>query len=346
MQRGRLSLSILLFITCFYAIGKIHLFISSIESINDRISWIFAPSIDGFDLSSSALNIRGPPSISYPREAFLTFSDNKPHYLALLANLLDSVHEFSTRPIIVYGVDVEINVNLTKYPRVIKRQIHRQDCGPSVYFCKIKAIVDSGLDYGVHLEADSIVNWNIDVLFDVVHRWPYALPLAPRHPSDPENYKKFLPTFDLTMNSRTSPYIHAQFLWNYRSYPFWRTALGLMQRGHFMDANFDETGINLLLWKAQANHTLCKIDPHYTYFSAYETQQQKCTEFCHTAFILIHGSKRAEELRSIYQRVKKLRGSPYIQTTNNGFHYLNQSQYTCCYPDSRTSSIHPLICEH
>jgi len=44
------------------------------------------------------------------------------------------------------------------------------------------AIIKSKLDYGVHLEADSVVNWNVDILFDVVHRWLYALRLATHHP--------------------------------------------------------------------------------------------------------------------------------------------------------------------
>ena len=346
MQRGRLCLIVLLVITCFYAIGKMHFLINPASAVHGKIRRFFSPSIQGIALPSSTVNTHGTPLNRQPREAFVTFSNNRPQYLALLATLLDSVHEFSTRPVIVYGVDVDVDIDLTKYPRVIKQRIDGRDCGPSIYFCKIKAIVDSGVDYGVQLEADSIVNWNIDVLFDVVRRWPYALPLAPRHPTDPVNYERFLPIFNLTLNSRTTPYIHAHFLWNYRSYPFWRTALELMQRGHFVGANYDETGINILLWEAKANHTLCKTDPYFTYFSAYETQQQTCNEFCHTAFVVFHGSKRAEDLRALFQQVKKRVGSPYIQTTDHGFHHLNETRYTCCYPDSRPSPIHPLICEH
>lgn len=346
MQRGRFCLSLLSIITCFYIVGKLHLISNSAQLVKDQLNSIFGPSIDGIEISSSALNTHGVPLDGILREAFVTFSDNKPAYLALLMNLLDSVHEFSTRPIIVYGLGVDINIDLAKYPRVIKRRVDQNDCGPSVYFCKIKAIVDSGLDYGVHLEADSVVNWNVDILFDVIHRWPYALPLAPRHPDDPVNYRRFLPTFDLTLANRTIPYIHAQFSWNYRAYPFWKKALTLMQRGHFMGANYDETGINILLWKARANHTLCKIDPHYTMMSAYKNQQKKCDKHCYTAYVLIHGSKRVAELRQIFQQLKKLVGSPYIQTQNHGFHYLNETQYTCCYPDSRPSTIHPLICQY
>lgn len=110
------------------------------------------------------------PLNSTPNEGFVTFSDNNPTYLALLINLIDSVHYFSTRPIIAYGIDVDLKINMSKYPRLIKRRLNREDCGPSIYFCKIHAIIESKLEYGVHLEADSVVNWNVDLLFDVVRQ--------------------------------------------------------------------------------------------------------------------------------------------------------------------------------
>jgi hypothetical protein len=241
---------------------------------------------------------------------------------------------------------VNLNLNTTKYPRLIIRRLNRKDCGPSIYFCKIHAIIESKVDYGVHLEADSVVNWNVDVLFDVVHRWPYPYPLAPRHPDDPVNYESFLPQFGLDLKSRTMPYTHAQFSWNYRANPFFKKALRYMRKGHFSGANFDETGINVLLWKIKANHTLCKIDPYFGYLSAYELNEKICKEYCHTAFILIHGTKDPDVLRELFERLKKHAGSPFIQTRNEGFHYLNETQYTCCYPDSKPSSIHPLLCQY
>jgi hypothetical protein len=281
-----------------------------------------------------------------PNEGFVTFSNSDPKYLALLTNLLDSVHYFSTRPIIAYGIDVDLNLNMTKYPRLIQRRLNEKDCGPSIFFCKIHAIIESKLDYGVHLEADSVVNWNVDLLFDVVHQWPYPYPLAPRHPTDPVDYKQYLTRFGLDLNNRTMPYIHAQFSWNYRAYPFFQQALDNMRQGYFSGANYDETGVNILLWKIKANHTLCKIDPFFTYLSAYKSKEKICKEFCHTAFILIHGSKSAGELRDVFERLKKHAGSPFIQTRDQGLHYLNETQYTCCYPDSEPSPIHPLLCQY
>lgn len=69
-----------------------------------------------------------------PKEAFVTFSNNQPTYLALLKVFLDSVHAFSTRPVIAYGIDVDLDIDLKQYPRVIKRRIAQSDCGPVRYF--------------------------------------------------------------------------------------------------------------------------------------------------------------------------------------------------------------------
>ncbi|UJR25606.1 hypothetical protein I4U23_006950 [Adineta vaga] len=281
-----------------------------------------------------------------PKEAFVTYIDNSENYRDLLAQLLISIHHFSTRPVIAYGFNIDLNFDTKKYPRLIQRRLNRSDCGESIFFCKIHAIIESKLDYGVQIDADSVVNWNIDLLFDVVRRWPHPFPLAPRHPDDPKNYKTFLKTFDVDIKTRITPYIHAQFSWNYRAYPFFNRTLRLMREGNFVGANFDETAVNILLWKARVNHTLCKIDPYASFISDYETQSKTCKEYCHTAFMIMHGSKKASDAYHILKRLKKLRGLPFVQTREDGFHYLNETQYTCCYPDSQPSPIHPLICEY
>ena len=126
----------------------------------------------------------------------------------------------------------------------------------SVYFCKLHAIVSSKVEYGVLMETDDVVNYNVDVLFDVLHVWPYPLPLSPRHPDDPANYYHFFKEHNVT--KKTTPYIHAHMIWNYRAMPFLRNLQSLLRQGHFQGSNYDETGVNVMLWAAKANHTLCK----------------------------------------------------------------------------------------
>ena len=75
-----------------------------------------------------------------PKEAFVTFSNNAPNYLALLRVLLDSVHTFSTRPIIAFGIDVDLNIDVKEYPRLIKRRIAQSDCG---------SVIESSVSFGL-----------------------------------------------------------------------------------------------------------------------------------------------------------------------------------------------------
>ena len=105
------------------------------------------------------------------------------------------------------------------------------------------------------METDDIVNYNVDVLFDVARVWPYPLPLSPRHPDGPKNYNHFMQQYNL--KKITIPYIHAHMVWNYRAIPFLKSLQSLLQSGDFMVGS-DEIAVNVMLWKAKANHTLCK----------------------------------------------------------------------------------------
>jgi hypothetical protein len=120
------------------------------------------------------------------------------------------------------------------------------------------------------METDDVVNYNVDVLFEVLHVWPYPLPLSPRHPDDPNIYADFMQQHNVS--KRTTPYIHAHIIWNYRALPFLKKLYFLLRRGHFKGANFDETGLNIMLWKAGANHTLCKYGK--TFFNISKIQNQ------------------------------------------------------------------------
>ncbi|CAF0863299.1 unnamed protein product [Didymodactylos carnosus] len=324
------------FLTCFYfmnniIVGRPTVLVVHVTSTTSNTSQTSKTTITSTDVGNRTI------------EAFVTFSNNNQPYLALLNALLDSVHLFSTRPIIAFGIDVDLMVNLTKYPRVIKRQISQSNCGPSVYFCKLLAIVESNVDYGVLLETDDVVNYNVDILFDVLHKWPYDLPLSPRHPDDPGNQQPFMEQFGVV--KKTTPYIHAHVAWTYRAYPFLRHVQNLTRSGHFQGANYDETAINVMLWKAKSNHTLCKYDPYVTYIDEYENPSPNCTRYCNTAFILLHGSKDPKFSSAVLKRLQERAGQAAIQT-KYGLRHMNETNVTCCYDDSKPSPIHPLLCLH
>jgi hypothetical protein len=346
--RNRLIRTFMCFVPLLsiYSLRNIEIFRLSNIVLTATATLFSFPSIPQRVPTFAELTTHGKLLNSTPSEAFVMFCNNNRRYLLLLNKVLEAVHLFSTRPIIVYGIDVDLNLDTKKYPRLIKRRLSQKDCGPSIYFCKLHAIVDSQIDYGVYVEADTLVNWNVDILFDVLRRWPYPLPLAPRHSGDPRDYDVFLNKFEVNVTDRRTPYIHAHLSWNYRAYPFLRQALSLLRQGNFMSANYDETAINVLLWKAQANHTLCSLDPFFGALPAYESNQTICHKYCHTAYVLIHGSKKIKDMHDVLERLKKHAGSPFIQTLRHGMRYLNETQYTCCYPDSHPSPIHPLLCEH
>ncbi|CAF4032044.1 unnamed protein product [Adineta steineri] len=284
----------------------------------------------------------------YPKEAFVTFTTSRVDYIELLNVLLDSVHLFSTRSVIIFSIDFDLIINRTRHPRVTIERISHKQCGPTTYACKILAMISSEVNYGVQLEVDSVVNYNIDLLFDMLHVWPYDLPLGPKHPDDPGNYK-----FDMEdhkVKYRTIPYIHGTFVWTYRAYPFLRHLLKLMRRGAFTNANCDETGMNIMLWKAKANHTLCKYDPFgSTNIEKYEQSQSapKCSPYCDGVYLIFHGQKESFLSENILERLRTLGPhQPFVQTPQ-GLKWFNDTNITCCHPSAtRPSPLHPLLCEY
>ena len=81
------------------------------------------------ELTNESWTIQKPNVTQQPKEAFVTFSNNNPRYLALLKILLDSIHAFSTRPIIAFGIDIDLDIDTKQYPRLIKRRLQQKDCG-------------------------------------------------------------------------------------------------------------------------------------------------------------------------------------------------------------------------
>jgi hypothetical protein len=172
--------------------------------------------------------------------------------------------------------------------------------------------------------------------------------LATKHPDDPNNYRLYKEEYKVQY--RSIPYIHGTFVWTYRAYPFIQHILTLMQRGAFTDANCDETAMNIMLWKARANHTLCKYDPYGPiYIEKYEKPQNAsaCLPYCDGVYLIFHGQKDSLVSKNILERLHKLGPDrPFVQTSQ-GLKWLNDTNITCCHSSAtRPSPLHPLLCEY
>lgn len=76
-------------------------------------------------------------------------------------------------------------------------------------------------------------------------------------------------------------------------------------------------------------------------------QVVNCSRYCHTVYLTLHGSKRANISTDVLKRLQANVGKPTMQTLGlGGMKYWNDTSATCCYPDSKPSPIHPLLCEH
>ena len=283
----------------------------------------------------------------YSKEAFVTIINSQPNYIELLDVLLDSIHLFSKRSIIVFSIDFDLIINYTRHPHVTIERISQRDCGSTIYACKILAIILSEVNYGVQVEIDSVVNYNVDLLFDMLHVWPYDLPLAPKHPNDPKNYRFYMEEYNV--KHRSTLYMHGTFVWTYRAYPFIRRILKLMQRGAFTDANCDETAMNML-WKINANHILCRYDPFGPiYIDKYERPEKSpsCLPYCDGVYLIFHGQKDSSVSKNILERLYKLGPHRPLVQTPQGIKWFNDTNVTCCHSSAtRLSSLHPLLCEY
>jgi hypothetical protein len=108
--------------------------------------------------------------------------------------------------------------------------------------------------------------------------------------------------------------------------------------------------MNIMLWKAKANHTLCKYDPFGPlYIDKYEKSQTApaCLPYCDGVYLIFHGQKESAISRNILDRLLKLGpNQPFVQTPE-GLKTFNDTNTTCCHPSAtRTSSLHPLLCEY
>ena len=91
------------------------------------------------------------------------------------------------------------------------------------------------------------------------------------------------------------------------------------------------------------------LDPFFTFVEAYEKWPvvEECKRYCYSVFITLHGSKVADVSGALLTRLKGYVGKPAKQLAGmDGIVHIDDSSASCCFPDSKQSPIHPLLCEH
>lgn len=238
-------------------------------------------------------------------EGFVAFADRK--FVPLLGVLIDSVLTFSDRPIIAYGVNIDLPWAPT--PRLTTRRIDAQRTwfrGPprvrDLWALKSRTILASGLRYGVYCDADAVVNKGVDTLF-AASRDVGDYPLCPRHPQDPDN--QAIEMRRLGVRCKSMPYVHGHLVFSERCRPFLEEWNSLCRRRAAAAPNADETLLNVLLWKHDATRHLPAYDPYFEqverYLRGLPLEGYDADTVCH----IFHGCKDHARAAAILARLRQ-----------------------------------------
>ncbi len=223
-------------------------------------------------------------------EGFVTFATK--NYFPLLRVLLDSIQAFSTRKIVAFGINDDIPYSTIDYPFLIKKRLD-VDLNKEHIFCqKPRIIRDCNIKYGIYVEADDILNQGVDSLFDLC-KTVDAFPLCPIHPQDPNNQQAIMRLFHVSKKSM--PYVHGHVLFSYHCLPFIDEWYKACQRFATISPCYDETILNVLLWKYRVTRYTDVYDPYYGCLSAYLENrvptEHGYKQFHNIRYYMLHGCK-------------------------------------------------------
>ena len=264
------------------------------------VQWVHAD----FDVFKELdlLPFKPVPEASVLEEGFVAFASKS--YFPLLEIMLDSVHYFSTRPVIVYGINDDIPYDTDKYPRLIKRRIDMDPekiKRPWIFYQKPNIILKCGIRYGIYIEADDILNYGVDNLFAIARKVD-RFPICPVHQHDPCDQKEVMDALGVT--EKSMPYVHGHVLFSYKCLPFiseWYQAC--QDYGH-LATNADESVLNVMLWKYKSTFYTSVFDPYSKEaLEAYleGSPAPKSYSVRHKVkYYMFHGSKNRYEARSIF----------------------------------------------
>ncbi len=229
-------------------------------------------------------------------EGFVTFATAS--YFPILKVLLDSVKAFSTRPVVAFGINDDIPFSTEEYPFLIKRRLENLEY--SIFYQKPRIILESGIRFGVYVEADDIVNEGVDVLFE----WAKSVgdyPLCPIHPSDPEGMETLMAV--LRVPYKSMHYVHAHVLFSYKCMPFIQEWYDHCPGYAHLAPFADESMLNVLLWKHGVTDYVDIYDPFYQtirYFVKGEFPEG-IPAYQKMYYYMLHGCKDPVEAKEILE---------------------------------------------
>lgn len=265
-------------------------------------------------------------------EAFINFFSGSA-YIPLTEVVIEAVHAFSDRPILVYvaGTTSIPARWRKKYERLVVYRMPATTMHP--WFDKLRVILLSPVQKGVILEADTIISPSANNLFtvldDLLSQNVLQL-LAPEHPDTrPQHlrdckyncYECCINPFNYPTEGRNGQYRHAHLMWTRPAKAFIRDVLKMCIDGSetddpYHDCTSDEAAVNLAMWKSEIPvRALCMQDPDSSfweelYFSedrpSAASRIQKQLGQRTIAFNFCHGLKDARLARRMLRKLAKL----------------------------------------
>lgn len=241
-------------------------------------------------------------------EAFVAYATAD--YFPILEVLIDSVHAFSTKPIVVFGVNADLPFSSEKYPRLIKRRLNIVE-NPNIFHQKPRVILESQIRYGIYVEADDILNEGVDQLFEEC-RNVETHPLCPLHVSFVNNQQGLMQALGVT--EKSMGYVHGHVIFSEKCLPFIKEWYDVCCHYGHLAENHDETVLNVLLWKYGAKNHLDLYDPFYLVcydylkndqFSLYSWIPDGCQfkKGDNYNVYMFHGCKNPAEARKLLNRL-------------------------------------------
>jgi len=220
-------------------------------------------------------------------KAFINYYAGPPDgkHTAMTQALVESIHEFSDEPVIVFhfGVATPESWNRQRFPRLILLHAKPMPANSrrSFNFNKLRAMLLSKARIGIQLDSDQFVAPGVDAMFKITAREvtkEYAMPILPAHfldrtPKDLGAYwKRYCPSNGCKFQSQR--WGHAHPTWTYWALPWLSRYLrgnlrdetlqpregGQMEALKIMDVAEDEDLLNIATWEEKGTKQWCKLD--------------------------------------------------------------------------------------